>query len=238
MRAVRAQEWLLPIGLGAVAALGQAPFDLWPLTVIALALALALLERIQTWQRAARLGWLIGCGYFLLSMVWIVQPFFVDPWRHGWMAPFALGFMAAGLAMFWALGFGLARRLGGPAMLIGTLTLAELLRAYLFTGFPWALIGHSLVDTPLAQMAWGVGAHGLSVLILIGAVGLRALWRRDWAVGGVIIAALAGCWMWGQGRLNASAPLENRPVLRLVQPNAPQHQKWDPAYYPIFFQHH
>lgn len=236
MRMVWAREWLLPIGLGAVAALGQAPFGLWPLTLVAMAVALASLERCHTWRRAARLGWLLGCGYFLLAMVWIVQPFFVDPWRHGWMAPFALSFMAGGLALFWALGFGLARRFGGVWVLFATLTLAELLRSYVFTGFPWALIGHSLIDTPLAQIAAIAGAHGLSVLLLLGSFGLWALWRRDGAVGGVIVLALAGCWMWGQGRLSEPAPQENRPVLRLIQPNAPQHQKWDPAFYPIFFQ--
>ncbi|WP_319824496.1 apolipoprotein N-acyltransferase [Thalassovita sp.] len=225
-----------PGALGAVIALGQAPFGLWPLTVLGLAVASVWLGRCGGWRQAAGLGWMIGTGYFALALVWIVQPFFVDPWRHGWMAPFAILFMSAGLALFWGAGFAVARRLGAGALaLAGAFTLAELARSYLFTGFPWVLTGHALVDTPLAQAAALAGAHGLGLLVLTGALGLRALWLRQWVGAGVAVLLLGAVWVWGADRLSHLPDLTDRPVLRLVQPNAPQHQKWNPDLIPVFF---
>ncbi len=225
-----------PGALGAVIALGQAPFGLWPLSVLGMAVAVIWLGRCGGWRQAAGLGWMIGTGYFALALVWIVQPFFVDPWRHGWMAPFAILFMSAGLALFWGAGFAFARRLGGGALAVaGAFTLAELGRSYLFTGFPWALTGHVLVDTPLAQAASVAGAHGLGVLVLAGALGARAAWRRQWAGAGAAVLMLGAVWVWGVDRPAEQPDLAGRPVLRLVQPNAPQHQKWNPDLIPVFF---
>jgi apolipoprotein N-acyltransferase len=235
---------LLPIlrllalmALGAVAGLGQAPFGLWLLTMAGFGVAAILLRRAVSWKRAAWLGWAMGTGYFALSLVWIVQPFLVDPLRHGWMAPFALVLMAGGLALLWALGFAVAHAAGrGVLALAGALGLAEILRAYIFTGFPWALSGHVLTDTPLAQMAvWG-GAHGLGLFVMLGAAVLAGLWHRQWFSATLAVAALTGAWVWGAARLQMHAVADNGPVLRLIQPNAPQHQKWDPAFTPVFFQ--
>ncbi len=49
--------------------------------------------------------------------------------------------LSARLPVNRALGFALA------------LAAAEFLRGYVLTGFPWALIGHVWIDTPLAQTA-------------------------------------------------------------------------------------
>ncbi|MGH1356105.1 MAG: apolipoprotein N-acyltransferase [Thalassovita sp.] len=229
---------LLPLGaLGAVAGLGQAPFELWPVTMVAFGVMAVVLSRTQHWRLAAWQGWAIGTGYFALSLIWIVQPFLVDPLRHGWMAPFALIFMSGGLALFWALGFAVAQVLGRNILaLAGALTLAEIIRSYIFTGFPWALPGHVLADTPLAQMAvWG-GAHGLGLLVMLGAMAVAGVWHRQWVQVLLGVGLLAGAWVWGAARLEVTAVAADGPVLRLIQPNAPQHQKWDPAYTPIFFQ--
>ncbi len=89
--------------LGAVAALGQAPVGLWPLTILAVAVALLWLAHAVSSGKARAFvaGWAFGLGYFAASLHWIVEPFFVDAPRDGWMAPFALVFMAGGMALFW-----------------------------------------------------------------------------------------------------------------------------------------
>ena len=231
---MRALRLALPLGLGALAALGQAPFGLWPLTILGLAGGVLLLQRAASLRAAMLTGWLLGTGYFLLALVWIVQPFLVDPVRYGWMAPFALVFLAGGLALFWGLAFGLAKRVGTGWALVATLTLAELLRGYLFTGFPWALPGHVLVDTPLAQLAAIIGAQGLGLVVLALAVVLAGLAQRRWVPAVLTVAAVFAMWIWG-GQRPETLDLQGRPVLRMVQPNAPQHQKWDPDYAPVFF---
>lgn len=221
---------------GVGAATGQAPADLWGLTIISLAAMLAVFRMASGVKQAAWLGWAAGTGYFLLSLNWLVEPFLVDVARHGWMAPFAVFFMSAGLALFWGLGFAAARALGGGAVAwVATLAGAELLRAYLFTGFPWALIGHVLIDSPFFPLAAWVGAHGLTLLTLsMGALlwSLLGRWRWFvWPAMGVIV--LGG--FWGAQRLQSALP-NTGSVVRLVQPNAPQREKWDPSKAYVFFE--
>ena len=87
---------------GALAALAQAPFNLWPLGLAAFAALFALFRAsaARGGRRAWWAGWAAGAGYFAAGQFWIVEPFFVDAAHHGWMAPFALIFLAGGLALF------------------------------------------------------------------------------------------------------------------------------------------
>ncbi|MYM57158.1 apolipoprotein N-acyltransferase [Rhodobacteraceae bacterium GS-10] len=221
---------------GALAATGQAPFDLWQLALVGFAGLYSVFLTAGTARRAGWAGWAGGTGYFALALCWIVEPFLVDIARHGWMAPFALLFMAAGLALFWGAAMMLAHRLGrGAIVWIGALALAELVRSYVFTGFPWALIGHIWIPTAMAQWAGFVGPHGLSLIALASAVALRQLFTAHPARAVVPVLLLAGLFA-GGAYLAASGPAPRAaPVVRLIQPNAPQHQKWDPDYVPIFF---
>lgn len=222
-------------GAGGLAALGQAPLDLWPLALLGFALIYLRAQDAQTFRQTFWRGWAAGLGYFALALSWIVEPFLVDLARHGWMAPFALILMAGGLALFWGAAGMLAQRLGGGAIAwIAALTGAELLRSYIFTGFPWALIGHLWIPTPVAQWASFVGPHGLTALALAVAVSLACFATQPrLAASGVAAATLL--WFGGLALLGAEDDLAGRPVVRLVQPNAPQHQKWDPAHIPTFF---
>jgi apolipoprotein N-acyltransferase len=143
-----------------------------------------------------------------------------------------------GLALFWGAAFGLARWLGGGAgrqalALALTLSLAELGRAHLLTGFPWAGFAQGLIDTPFAALSAHFGAEGLAVTLLL-AVAL-CIWIAErttaWAYP-VGLAALAAITY-----LPPAAPLvtTDGPIIRLVQPNAPQTEKWDPDRAPVFF---
>ncbi len=221
--------------LGVIAAVGQAPYDLWPATVCALAVVLALHQSCTTPRRAAFHAWGFGFGYFAFSLRWIVEPFLVDIARHGWMAPFALILMAGGAALFWAFaGYVAARLAPGRVLFFGLLLVgAEVTRSLILTGFPWALLGHVWITTPLAQLAAFGGPHLLTLLTVFAAWSLMLL-----ATGRV----LGGCT--GLAGLAIAAflaqpdPVEqaasDAPIVRLVQPNAPQHQKWDPAFRKLF----
>lgn len=219
----------LSVLAGVFAALGHAPFNLAPLSLVGLTLAAMLLGTAPSWRNAAWIGWAVGSGYFAFSLFWIVEPFLVDIARHGWMAPFALVFLSAGLALFWALGFGMSRWLSaGPGAALAlalTLPTVELARAYMLTGFPWAMVSYIWVGWGPDQLAALVGSHGLSVLTL-GATGGAAvtLLSLRWgalaatlAFSGAMIAAVPA---------PVAAPGGAEPVVRLIQPNAEQHLKW------------
>ena len=133
----------LIVGSGLLLAAGQAPFSFPIGVVVGLPVLAALFLRSDGTGEGFRLGWLAGSAYFAGSMFWIVEPFFVEPEIYAWMSPFALIFLSGGLALFWGTAFAVAARYQGAArlfMLVVTLTLAEFVRAHIFTGFPWGLM--------------------------------------------------------------------------------------------------
>jgi len=215
--------------LAGVAATGQAPLGFWPVSILALGAIYGIFSLGWSGWGSAWIGLAAGTGYYLVSLSWIVEPFLIDAKAHAWMAPFALVFLAVGLGLFWMVAFGVARKCGGGALAwIATLTMAEAVRGTVFTGFPWAQVGHVWIDTPVLQWASVAGSLGLTVLVLFGAV--TCLWL---CTGRRLIGTVALCFLVG---IYLAAPLinpyiavpENAPIVRLVQPNAPQHEKWDP----------
>lgn len=225
----------LAAGLGVAIATGQAPLGLWPVALAALAMLTARIAAEAQVARAVWLGWIAGAGHFAAALFWIVEPFMVEPWRYGWMAPFALVLMAFGMALFWALAAGAAAAVGGAApgrRAIGfavALAGADLLRGYAFTGFPWALVGHLWIGTPVMQAVALVGPVGLTLIATLAAA-LPVLGRGPCARAGLLalsVSALALIWVAGVVRLAAPDPASARDIrVRLIQPNAAQALKW------------
>ncbi|RMD49874.1 MAG: apolipoprotein N-acyltransferase, partial [Alphaproteobacteria bacterium] len=135
------------------------------------------------------------------------------------------------------------------------LGLAELARARLGGGFPWGSPAEIWIDTPLAQTLALAGPHALAVATLAAAAAPALAGRPLLALRLALAAALAlgAAWLWGADRLArapepapARARAIERPaetaapaavgarVVRLVQPNAAQRLKWDPARAPLF----
>jgi apolipoprotein N-acyltransferase len=222
---------------GATGALGQAPYDLPLVLLLALALAFVLHEFQHERKGAALTGWAFGVGYFCITLVWIVEPFQIDPERHGWMAPFALVFMSAGLALFWGAAFWCARFLArGTWPLVLTWTAAELLRAYVFTGFPWASPAQALVDGLAGRsLAWW-GPHGAN-LWLFASAWVLSLNAPSQHVARVRIAqaGLLLCIGTLLLRVPATPAAMTEYWVRLVQPNAEQQLKWQPEMARLFY---
>ena len=222
----------------AAAALGLAPFDVWPATLAGLIALAALWQAAPDPRAAGRAAFLFAAGYFGVALHWIVEPFFVEPDLYGWMAPFALFFMATGLALFWALaGWAAARARLGLAGLAALLALAELARAHLFSGFPWAMPAHAWIGTPAMQWAAWIGPHGLNLATLALALAPVAFWAAGRRAAGGAALALGVALLWGAGLAREARPLPDpRPeTVRLIQPNAPQREKWDPGRIPVFY---
>ncbi|WP_339643356.1 apolipoprotein N-acyltransferase [uncultured Pelagibacterium sp.] len=189
---------------------------------------------------AFRIGLAFGFGYFLVALHWIGAAFFVD---GGWLLvvmPFAVAGLALLLAVFWGLGTALAHFFwsAGPGRIFAlatALTLAELARGYLFTGFPFDLLGYALTaNLEMMQATSLVGVYGLTfVAVLISATPAlvwpaaeRSLIARILPLFAAF-GLLAGQIAWGNFRLNETQtePFEDV-VLRIVQPVIPQDVKW------------
>lgn len=232
MPALRGGSWRargFDLLAGAGVALAQAPLLLWWLAFPALCWVVA---RMAASREGFRTGLFVGAGYFGAYLNWIVAPFFVDPWVHGWMAPFAFVLTAVGLGLFWGLAGWVAARM--PSRVFGVaalLAVVELLRGVVFTGFPWAQVGHLWLGSPGEQVFALLGATGVTVATLALAAGV-VRWRlRGGAVAAVVVAGAFG-WGWMQG---GAASGMRELSLRLVQPNAAQHLKWDPEQARVLF---
>ena len=184
-------------------------------------------------------GWLAGVGYFAIGTYWISEPFTVDPGQT-WMAPFAVLAMAGGLALFWGLAAGLYRLCRPRGLLrgivfAGTLTLAEWLRGHVLTGFPWNLPGETwLAGSAPSQAAAFIGAYGLTWVTVALAASTGLLLdpvdrRRKAVLAGVLVLVLVGLYGLGTLRLARAQPVSaNAPLVRLVQADIDQKEKWKP----------
>ena len=164
----------------------------------------------------------------------------VDATRHLWIAPIALLLLTTGLAILWASAFlvthwlswnDISRAIG----LVATITTAELIREHLFTGFPWALPGYVWSETHLIQIISIVGPHGLTLLTLLICVLPIGLANKYF---GLSLAAilLISLQLFGIYRIpNLSNSDTDQPIVRLVQPNIAQEDKWNTELQWVFF---
>ncbi len=216
---------------GAGTALAFAPFDGLP-GLLGYGVLISLFDAAdptRPLRSAFWRGWLAGAVFFLISTWWISEAFFVDPEKHAWQAPFAIGFLAGGLGLFWGLAGVVYRALrpSGPARVLvfaGVFCLAEWLRGHVLTGFPWDLAGESWpAGTPISQGAALVGAYGLSwITVAASAAPVLLLDEggRRARIGAVLAAALVlvGLFAYGASRLSAAAPAATAaPIVRIVQ---------------------
>ncbi len=132
------------------------------------------LESARGWKGAAGLGLAAGLAYFYVAIYWV---------NHAMTAfgglSFALAFVALTLlvlfmAAHWALAFAVVglvrRRLGWPLAWHMPFAWAatELLRDYLFTGFPWGNLGYTQArHLPVAQLASLFGVYGVAALVVL-----------------------------------------------------------------------
>lgn len=234
---------------GAVGALAMPPFGLLPALVVSLAPAMWLLDGAAagggrfspaTLRTAALIGWAFGFGYFVAGLWWLGAAFLVEPDQFAVLMPLGVLGLPAGLALFHALGFVLARLLwsrGGLRVLALTsgLGASEMLRGTVLTGFPWNAYGMALGAHPLlAQAAALAGLDGLTLLaigmaaapatIATGQTG-RARWAPTAFAGG-LLALLAGFGLWRVP--SAPVPAVAGVKLRIMQPNIPQDDKFQP----------
>lgn len=232
---------------GGASTLAMPPLDLWPALFLTFPVVIWLIDGIGLgrWNGAAAAaltGWCFGFGYFLSGLYWIGNAFLVDANMFGWLLPFAVTILPAGLALFTAFGFALARLLWtrGPLRILtfaAALTLAEWLRGHLLTGFPWNAFGYALTGSlALAQAAALVGLWGLTLVALAVFASPatladdRADTPRPWLPLAAACAVLTVLAVYGAIRLATTPTTFVAGVkLRIMQPNIPQDRRFNYA---------
>jgi apolipoprotein N-acyltransferase len=227
----------LALVAGAAAVLGFSPFDLWPVGLAALVLLVHLWLRAESPRAALVLGYAFGLGLFGAGVSWV----YISLHRFGAMpaplAAIATLCFCAWLALFpAAVGWLQAKLRAGPvpraAFGIPALwTLAEWVRGWHLTGFPWLGAGYAAIDTPLAGYAPIAGSFGmtLAALACAGLAWCIALRHRRWLCAGALaIVILAGHALRGA---EWSQPSGEPFSAALLQGNVPQDLKFDAGRY-------
>ena len=230
---------------GAVSTLALPPFEFWPVLFLTFPVLVWLIDgsaagRWGGFLAAASAGWFFGFGYFVTGLYWIGHAFLVDATTFGWLLPFAVTALPAGLAVFTALGFGVARLLWlrGPLRVLAlavALTAVEWLRGHVLSGFPWNAYGYALTGPlALAQAASVMGLWGLtffSVAIFASPATLAdepADTRRRWLPLALGVATLVLFAAFGAWRLSKTpTTFVDNVRLRIMQPNLPQDEKFN-----------
>jgi apolipoprotein N-acyltransferase len=192
--------------------------------------------------QAFRRGLLTGVVHFVGTIYWIprvMEEFGGLSATVSWGVHLLLvGYLALFPALFAVAIWILFRRFGAAAVLAAPAVwvTSELGRIYLFTGFPWELLGYSQTSVLwVAQLASVVGVLGLSALVasVSGALAYFVLagWRR---ASGIMIGTatlIVVCLLFGNLRVRSGGWAELGVPLRVsaVQGNIAQDDKWDPG---------
>ena len=231
---------LLALLSGAALVLAFSPFDLFPLAVIAPALWLQTLQG-RSPRLAFGLGWLFGIGLFGCGVFWIR----ISLNEFGNIAPplaIALTVLfVAVMALYYGLAGWLLQRLGATrttaspqqrlagAVLIfpAVWVLIEWLRGWLFTGFPWLILGNAALDSPAAGWIPLLGVHGLSLILALSAGLAWAAWRLPRPRRALLFLAalwLSGGFLW---LIEWTAPEGEPFTAAVIQGNIEQSLKWE-----------
>lgn len=230
---------------GALAVLGQAPYDFFAVGFISFPLLVWLLDGsvasppaglLRRLRPAFVTGWCFGFGYFLAGLWWVGGALLVEADAFAWALPLAVLGLPALLALFYAFATAFARLLwsdglGRIAALAAAFGLAEWLRTMLFTGFPWNPVGFLAMPTPLLMQSVSVvGSLGMNALapflFAMPALLAAGTHRLAGAVVGLLLAVLhVGFGYWS---LSRPEPTDAMPLtVRIVQPSIDQREKWD-----------
>jgi len=230
---------------GALSAFSFAPFEIFPLFLLAVAVLVLLIDGALETKRpmlsAFWVGWLWAFGQFLFGLYWVAYAFLVEAEAHAWQIPFVEIFLPGGLALFIALACAISARFWRPGpsrifVLAIAYGAAEWVRGDILTGFPWNLPAYSWgASLGVLQSTALFGSYSLSLLTILFGASLAQLLSdgmRRWQLPAAMTALFATFWIGGEIRLATVHPVDVPGVrLRLVQPDVPQREKIQRRYW-------
>ncbi|MDD5241664.1 MAG: apolipoprotein N-acyltransferase [Sulfuricella sp.] len=230
----------LALMLGAITVSGFAPDYFALLPLLTLAALFLLWSRAASPRAAAYTGLAFGLGFFGAGVSWVyvsIHEFGGMPVSLAVIATFlfclVLSLFPATVGMLQAGPGGLSKR--RALLLIPALwVLAEWVKGWLFTGFPWLSLGYSQVAmSPLAGFAPLLGVYGVSLvaaicagaLALLADARLRRLGKAAMVLPATLIVVLAAAGF-ALKQVEWVKPVGAPITVSLLQGNIPQEMKW------------
>ena len=236
----RGQNFLSLFLAGALFPLALAPFSLWPVATISIAILFWQLQH-QTMTQAFTKASFFGFGLFIAGVSWV----YVSIHEYGFMpAPLALiatVLFCLFLALLFAAPFSLSALI--PQTLTGWISglpaiwvLSEWTRTWIFTGFPWLFAGYAHTETWLNGWAPIGGVLWLSLICALSGAILAQfaqgkIIQRPIAMATVALLVLGASGQALQYKTWTVASGQQLAVV-LVQPNIDQFEKWRPGSLP------
>jgi apolipoprotein N-acyltransferase len=222
---------------GLLTVLSFAPFHLFLFAYIGQAALLLCWLHTPSLRRTFWQGWLFGIGLFGFGIYWIYISIHTFGQAPAWLAILLSALLSAILAVFPGLtGLALNRffrqntavklLIAFPAIWV----LLEWTRSWIFTGFPWLMLGYSHTDLPLAHYATLLSVFGVSLVIsaTTGALVYFYYAPKKQRILTVIYLVI----LWGATAfipLIHSTKADGKPItVTLAQGNIAQSLKWQP----------
>jgi apolipoprotein N-acyltransferase len=219
---------------GCLLPLAFAPHCIFPLAIISLLLLLIILNNASP-QKAFYYGLSFGIGAFGVGASWI----FVSIYEYGnpniFVAGIITGLFVFILALFHAFNAYFLNRcfpkqtpsrvlLAFPA----SWTLIEWIRSWILSGFPWLLLGHSQINSPLHGFAPLFGVYGISFIAALSAGLLYTIIKNQHRPLSILIFIFIWVSGFACGYIHWTTPQPNSIKVTLVQGNIPMSVKWSP----------
>jgi apolipoprotein N-acyltransferase len=250
-------RFLLAPVAGAISAAGFAPYNLWSLTLVMVALLIHWLAGMPNRKSAFWLGWLFGVGQFTAGQDWIATTFTYQAAMPVWLGYFAVVALALYLAIFpaiatftaWSIG-DFVRKRGANSTIPFVLAISamwiitEWMRSWVFTGFAWNPLSAIALPAAGSGAMRSIGSYGLSGLVVLTSAVLwgllaalltrsgKAIFARLLDLG--LISLLLALLSWfGAGSV---LPQKSKSqTITITQPNISQAEKYEIGYDAINF---
>ncbi len=179
-------------------------------------------------------------GQYFVGFYWISISLLTEPEKFAWMIPFSSSLLPIFISLLFAVPLSLlygvitkaSSSYGKILIISAALSLSEVARTYVLTGFPWNLSGYIFSFHPVFMQTasiWGI--WGLSLIAILFAALPSAMIEnhqfksyRPLILSGMIILSLA---VFGILRMsNAPTEYADSSRVRIVQGNISQHHKW------------
>ena len=218
---------ILALGAGSVFPFAFAPYELWPLALLALLVLHQTIHRAASKWHIVPLCFVFALGKFGVGAYWIFVSLYSYAEVHVLVAiGFFVAFLIATGALFSVLAFFTTKSrypVLNTLVFASGITIVEIVFSLPWAfSFPWLHLGYALIDTPLSVFAPLGGVWAVSFAGAVSAAALSHLLFRHWHA--TVVAVV----LWIPGLiLPLDDSVQGKQVsVALVQGNVPLEEKW------------
>jgi apolipoprotein N-acyltransferase len=224
----------LALFAGLIFPLAFAPISAWPVAIVSLYIFYRIIDQLNIKQVFWH-GLVFGIGYFAVGVSWVFVSIHEYGNTHPALAALITSFFIVILSLYLALtavtSKYLCNKLHSHTSLVIILPsmwlLVEIFRSWLFTGFPWLLIGYSQINSPLVGYAPIISVYGMSFLtIFTGSLLYLIIHNKNYKLLSIILLIWIGGWY--LSTINWTRPINiNQPIkLSMIQGNIKPNDKF------------